>query len=153
MVSSKAPTVAAYLKELPAERRTELGAVRNVILAHLPDGYEEIMQYGMIVYVVPLSTYPQGYLGKKDVPLSYAALAAQKNFMSVYLMNIYSDTETEQWFQKASTASGKKLDMGKSCIRFKKAHDLPLDVIGQAIARTSVQEFIATYEASRKSRR
>lgn len=150
MVSSKATTVAAYLRELPAERRTELEAVRAVILAHLPEGYQEIMQYGMIVYVVPLSAYPQGYLGKKDVPLSYAALAAQKNFMSVYLMNIYSDTATEQWFQKASIASGKKLDMGKSCIRFKKAHDLPLDVIGQAIARTSVQEFIATYEASRR---
>lgn len=150
MVSSKATTVAAYLKELPAERRRELEAVRAVILAHLPDGYEEVMQYGMIVYVVPLSAYPQGYLGKKDVPLSYAALAAQKNFMSLYLMNIYSDTDTLQWFQQAFEASGKKLDMGKSCVHFKKAQDLPLDVVGQAIARTSVQEFIATYEASRK---
>lgn len=149
-MQSRAKTVGEYLKELPEERRKVVAAVRSVIRKHLPRGYREIVQYGMIGYVVPLRLYPQGYLGKKDVPLPYAGLASQKGHLSLYLMNIYSDKEAAGWFRKAFRASGKKLDMGKSCVRFKKAEDLPLDVIGQAIARTPVAEYIARYEQSRQ---
>lgn len=149
-MQSKAKTVAGYLKELPADRRKDVEAVRKEILRRLPKGYEETMQYGMICYAVPLKTYPAGYLGNTQVPLCYAALASQKNYISVYLMDIYGDKGNESWFQKAYKASGKKLDMGKSCVRFKKAEDAALDVIGDAVARTSVKEYIATYEKTRR---
>lgn len=147
-MQSKSKTVKEYLKELPKERRIAIEAVRNVILKNLPNGYEEIM-LGMIVYVVPLSRYPAGYLGKKDVPLPFAGLASQKNHMAVYLMNIYAERDAEQWFKKAYKESGKKMDIGKCCVRFRKLEDLPLDVIGKAVARTSVSAFIKMYEASR----
>ena len=104
------------------------------------------MQYGMIWYVIPLERYPVTYSGQA---LGIAALASQKNYMSLYLMNVYGETETERWFVEEYNASGKKLDMGKSCVRFKKLEDLPLDLIGKAIARTSVDEFVGMYEASR----
>ena len=151
-MQSKAKTVQEYLNELPTDRREDIEAVRKVILKNLPKGYEETIQYGMISYVVPLKLYPEGYLGKKDTPLPYAALASQKNYMSLYLMNIYSEqnSEAEQWFKKEYEASGKKMDVGKSCVRFKKAEDLPLDVIGRAIARTSVKEFVRMYEEGKK---
>ncbi len=149
MVKSYATTVKAYLDGLPPERRAAIRAVRKVVLDNLPKGYEETIAYGMLGYVVPLKLYPKGYLGKKDVPLPYASLAAQKNYMALYLMNIYGDKKTEEWFVKEYTASGKKLDMGKSCVRFKRLDDLPLDVIGKAIARTPVNELIAKYEAAR----
>jgi hypothetical protein len=149
-MQSNAKTVEEYLLELPEDRRQAIETVRNVILENLPKGFEETMQYGMISYVVPLSIYPDGYLGKKDTLLPYASLASQKNHMAVYLMNIYTDKESEAWFTKQYKASGKKMDVGKSCVRFKKVDDLPLDVIGSAIGRTSVQDFITTYEESRK---
>ena len=104
------------------------------------------MLYGMIAYVIPLEQYPVTY---NRQPLEYAALASQKNYMSLYLMNIYGDKDTEEWFVERYTASGKKLNMGKSCIRFKKLEDLPLDLVGEAIARTPVADFIKLYEASR----
>ena len=107
------------------------------------------MQYGMISYVIPLEKYPLTY---NKQPLGYAALASQKNYMSLYLMNIYAKKETEQWFTEEYRASGKKLDMGKSCVRFKKLDDLPMDLIGKAVARTTVAEFIELYEASKRSR-
>lgn len=149
-MQSKATTVKEYLESLPEDRRKAISAVRKEILKNLPKGYEEVMQYGMIGYVVPLSIYPAGYLGKKDVPLPYAALASQKNYMSVYLMNIYGDKKGEEWFKKAYAKSGKKLDMGKSCVRFKKLEDLPLEVIGEAVGRTSVEEMIRGYERARR---
>ena len=149
-MQSTAKTVSAYLKELPAERRAVIEAVRAVILKKLPKGYEETMQYGMITYVVPLKTYPAGYLNKKDVPLPYVGLAAQKNFYAVYL-GLYSDKKAEAWFKKAYKDAGKKLDMGKSCVRFKKLEDLPLEVIGQAIKLTPVKTFIEYYESGRNS--
>ncbi len=147
-------TVQNYLNQLPEERRHALEQVRKVILDNLPEGYEETMQNGMIVYVVPLSRYPTGYLGKKDVPLPFAALASQKHHMAVYLTNIYADRdpEMEQWFKQAYRASGKKMDVGKSCIRFRKLEDLPLNVIGQAVAKTPVDLFIQKYEGSRKKK-
>ena len=149
MARSQATTVEEYLAELPADRAETLEAVRKVILQHLPEGYVEAMQYGMIGYAVPLETYPVTYNGQ---PLEYAALASQKRHISLYLMNVYGNPETEQWFIQGYKASGKKLDMGKSCVRFKKLDDLPLDLIGQAIARTPMPEFISAYEASRKKR-
>ena len=146
MAYSKAATVEEYLNELPAERRQTVEAVRKIILDSLPEGYEEAVQFGMISYVVPLERYPKTY---NRQPLSYAALASQKNYVSVYLMNIYGDPETERWFTERYRASGKRLDMGKSCVRFRKLDDLPLDLIAEAVAMTSVESFIQLYEASR----
>jgi hypothetical protein len=145
MVTSKAATVPEYLAELPDDRRPSIEAVRAVILEHLPPGYEEVMQYGMISYVVPFSRYPDTY---NKQPLAIASLANQKRYMALYLMGIYSD-DGESWFQTAWKATGKQLDMGKSCVRFKRLDDLALDVVGAAIARTSVDEFIEQYERSR----
>ena len=147
MAQTKAETVDEYLAELPEDRRAALQTVRTAILEHLPQGYEETVQHGMIGYVIPLEKYPVTYNGQ---PLVFAALASQKNYMSLYLMNIYGDTETEQWFVDQYKASGKKLDMGKSCVRFKRLEDLPIDLVGAAIARTSMAEFIERYEASRR---
>ncbi|HYD91684.1 MAG TPA: DUF1801 domain-containing protein, partial [Flavobacterium sp.] len=131
-MQSQAKTVKEYLDQLPSEQRGELEAVRKVVRKNLPKGYVETMQYSMITYVVPLKIYPTGYLGKKDVPLPYIGLASQKNYLSLYLMNIYGDHKLREAFLKAYKKSGKKLDMGKSCLRFKKAADLSLDVIGEA---------------------
>ena len=139
--------VREYLDGLPPDRRQAIETVRRAILDNLPDGYQETLDFGMVAYVIPLETYPETYNGH---PLMYAALASQKRHMAVYLMNIYGDAETERWFTEMYQASGKKLDMGKSCVRFKKLDDLPVDLIGQAIARTSVAEYIERYEASRK---
>ena len=146
MVKSGAATVEAYLAELPAERREAVETVRRTILANLPDGYEEQMSFGMIGYVVPLSRYPDTY---NKQPLALAALASQKRHMAVYLNNVYGDPATLEWFTAAYAASGKRLDMGKSCVRFKRLADLPLDVIGETIARTSLDDFIAFYESAR----
>ena len=146
MAQSAAQTVDEYIGELAPDRQEAIATVREVILDHLPEGYEETMQHGMISYVIPLEKYPVTY---NRLPLMYAALASQKNYMSVYLMNIYGDVQVEQWFIDRYSSSGKKLDMGKSCVRFKKLDDLPLDLIGEAIARTSVANFIQRYESSR----
>ena len=147
MAKSKAKTVDEYLAELPEDRRAEIAIVRKVILANLPDGYQEMMQFGMIGYVVPLERYPVTYNGQ---PLMFAALASQKNYMSLYLMNICSDEAVEKWFVEGYKASGKKLDMDKACVRFKSLQDLPIDLVGEAIALTPVAHFIERYEASRK---
>lgn len=146
MVKSDAATVEAYLAELPPERREAIAEARRTILANLPDGYEEQMTFGMIGYVVPLSRYPDTY---NKEPLALAALASQKRHMAVYLNNVYGDPATLEWFTAAYAASGKRLDMGKSCVRFKRLADLPLDVIGETIARTSLEDFIAFYESAR----
>ncbi len=143
-------TVEEYLRDLPVDRRNEIEKVRQVILENLPAGYEEIIQYGMIGYGVPLEIYPAGYMNDKTKPVPYAALASQKNYMAIYLMNIYGNKETEEWFIQEYKKSGKKLDMGKSCIRFKKADDLALDVLGKTIARTSVENFIEIYQKARQ---
>ena len=151
-MQSTARTVAQYIQELPADRRSAISAVRDVILAYLPAGYEEVMQYGMIGYVVPHRLYPAGYHCKPSDPFPYAALGSQKNHMAIYLCNVYGNKETESWFRKAYQATGKKLDMGKSCVRFKKIEQLPLDVIGQVIARTPVHKYIAGVEAALKAK-
>ena len=150
---SRASTPKEYLDELPEERRKAISKVRSVIRKHLPKGYKETMQYGMISYVVPLSRYPDGYLKRKDEPLPYISLASQKNHMAVYFGNLYSEKELLRWFENAYEKAGKKLDMGKSCVRFKKLENLPLDVIGKAVAATSVDDFISMYEDSRSKRK
>ena len=147
MQQTDAEQVRQYLDALSLDRRMAIETVRHAILENLPEGYQEMFDFGMLAYVIPLETYPKTYNGH---PLIYAALASQKRHMAVYLMNIYGDVETERWFTMAYQASGKKLDMGKSCVRFKKLDDLPVDLIGQAIARTPVAEHIGRYEASRK---
>lgn len=146
MVQSHAKTVSEYLDELTIERRAEIEAVRATILDNLPDGYEELMQFGMIGYCVPLSRYPKTYNG---APLNYTALASQKNHMSIYLMGCYGDARLVKWFEAEFKKSGKRLNMGKSCVRFKKLDDLPLELIGQAVGRMPVDDFIALYERSR----
>ena len=146
MASSKAGTVDEYLAELPEDRRAVVSAVRDVVLRNLPAGYREAMGYGMITWGIPLEEYPDTYNGQ---PLGYAALAAQKNYYALYLMTPYQDPAQEQWLREAFAAAGKKLDMGKSCVRFKKLDDLPLDVIGDVIASTPPEKHIAQYEASR----
>src|ERR1019366_8516945 len=138
-----AANVEDYLQGLPEDRRVAISAVREVILANLPKGYEECMGYGMIGYVVPHSLYPAGYHCNPKLPLPFANLASQKNHMALYLMIVYGHKPTEQWFRQAWQAAGKKLDMGKCCVRFKKLDDVPLEVIGQAIARVSVKDYIA----------
>ena len=142
-----------YLEKLPIERKEALEAVRKIIKKSLPKGYQETIQYGMITYVVPLKAYPKGYLDKKDSPLPYVSIVSQKSHMAVYLMNLYADKKINEWFTKAYKASGKKMDIGKSCIRFKKLEDLPLDLIGEAIAKTSVDKFIKLYEEGRPKKK
>lgn len=149
MVSSKAKTVKEYLSELPEDKRTVIEKVRKTLLANIPSGYKEGMPYGMISYFVPLDSYPNGYLGDKKTPLPYAALGAQKNFFAVYLMTSYGNKELNNWFVSEYKKTGKKLDMGKSCVRFKKLDDLPLELIGQMVAKVSVKQFIAVYEKAR----
>ena len=146
MVKSDAGTVQDYLDELPDDRRESMQAVRRVVLDNLPDGYEEMMLYGMIGWAIPLEVYPETYNGH---PLAYASLGNQKNYMSLYLMNVYGDEVTEEWFKERYAASGKKLNMGKSCVRFKRADDLPLDLIGEVISRTPAEDYIRYYEQSR----
>lgn len=146
-MQSTAQTVLAYLAELPEERRLALSTVRETILRHLPEGYEEGMQYGMIGYYVPHRLYPAGYHCNPKEPLPFAGLASQKNYMALYLGCVYGSEEEAAWFREAYRATGKKLDMGKSCVRFKCLEDLPLELIGEAVARVPVAQFIARYEA------
>jgi uncharacterized protein YdhG (YjbR/CyaY superfamily) len=146
-MQSKATTVQAYLASLPPDRREAIEAVRKVILKNLDKDYVENMSYGMIGYCVPHSIYPPGYHCKPEQALPFAALASQKNYMSVYLMCTYGRVSHLKWFQDAWAKTGKKLDMGKSCIRFKKVEDLALDVIGESIRRVPAKNYIAEVEA------
>jgi hypothetical protein len=149
-MQSKATTVEQYLAELPAARREALEAVRVVILENLSKGYEEGMQYGMIGYYVPHSVYPAGYHCDSSQPLPFAGLASQKNYMSIYLHCIYGNPEQEAWFREAWAKSGKKLDMGKSCIRFKSIDDVPLAVLGQTVKQVPMKKFVDYYESAVK---
>jgi hypothetical protein len=149
MVQSHAKTVAAYLKELPAERRKVVAEVRKLIRRRLPTGYEEAIGWGMITYQVPLSRYSKTYNGK---PLCYAGLAAQKNNYSLYLMCIYNGQPLQARLHDAFKKMGKKPDMGKACIRFKRVEDLTLEVIGDIVASVPVEKFISIYEKSRNMR-
>lgn len=145
-MQSQATTVQEYLAEVPDDRLEAIEAVREVILENLPEGFEEAVNWGMITYQVPLSRYPNTYNKK---PLMMAALASQKNHMAVYLTGVYADAESRARFKSAYQATGKRMDMGQSCVRFRKLDDLPLELVGQAIAEYSVDEFIELNERAR----
>lgn len=142
-MNSEAATVTEYLAGLPADRRAAIDAVRKVVRTNLPQGYVETMRWGMITYEVPLATYPDTYNGQ---PLSYAAIANQKQHMSVYLMGIYGSEELRARFEDEYRATGKRMDIGKSCVRFKKLDDLPLDVIGRAVAAVPLDTFVGLHD-------
>jgi len=146
MASSAATTVSDYLASLPPARRAAIARVRDVVNASLPRGYEETMQYGMISWVVPPSRLAETYNGQ---PLALASLASQKQHMALYLVSVYGDPTLAAWFASAAKAAGKRLDMGKSCVRFTRLDQLPLEVIGEAIRRVSVDAFVAAYHANR----
>jgi Domain of unknown function (DU1801) len=145
-MQSKATTVEQYLAELPEDRRKAIEAVRQVVLKNLDKDYEEGIQYGMIGYYVPHRVYPPGYHCDPKQPLPFAGLASQKNHMSLYLMCAYGETDHANWFKDAWAKTGKKLDMGKACVRFKKLEDLALDVIGEAIRKVPAKKYIAHCE-------
>ena len=149
MARSSATTVEEYLDELASERRGQIEAVRSVVLENLPDGYTESMNWGMITWEIPLERYPKTY---NKQPLMYAALASQKNYMSLYMMCVYAHDGTQTEFERRYRASGKKLNMGKSCVRFKSVDDLPMDLIAETIASTPVDDYIKSYEAARKKK-
>ena len=148
MVQSKAKTVARYLKELPPDRRQALEVLRAVFLDNIDDDIVEVMSYGMIGYHVSFDAYPAGYHCDPSTPLPYAGLASQKNHMSLYMMGLYMDPDDVAQFRAAWRATGKRLDMGKSCVRFKRVEDVPLDVVAAAIRRMPSRRYIATYTAS-----
>jgi hypothetical protein len=149
----EASTVAEYLEKLPDDRRAALQAVRKIIRQNLDGGFKEGIQYGMIGYFVPHNVYPPGYHCDPKQPLPFAGLASQKNYMSMYLGCIYVDTEREAWFRKEWSKTGKRLDMGKACIRFKKLDDLPLELIAEVIAKTTAKDYIEFYESVIKAPR
>jgi Domain of unknown function (DU1801) len=150
-MQSKTTTVEKYLAELPEDRRKALVVLRQVILKNLDKDYEEGIQYGMIGYYVPHRVYPAGYHCDPKQPLPFAHLASQKNHMSLYLMCVYGESELSRWFREAWAKTGKKLDMGKACVRFKKLEDLALDVIAEAIKRMPAKKFIEICEAATKT--
>src|SRR3954466_4503735 len=144
-----ASTVAEYLAALPADRRAALSAVRKVINDNLPNGYEEGMQFGMIGWYVPLSTYPSGYGDNRKLPLPLIGLASQKSGMVLHCIALYMNPTLSTWFTSEYKKSGKKLDMGKGCVRFKKLDDLAVDVVGRMVARVPAEEHMANYRATR----
>lgn len=155
-MQSKATTVAEYLKNLPDDRRAAINTVRKVILANLDKQYEEGMQYGAIGYYVPHKIFPAGYHCDPKQPLPFAALASQKNYMSLYMMGVYcgcgeapgsDETADARWFREAWVKTGKKLDMGKSCVRFKRIEDVALEVVGAAIKRVPAKTYIERYQS------
>jgi len=145
---SRAKTVEEYLASLPMDLRREVEAVREVVNRRLPKGYEEGLGYGMIGWHVPHRLYPSGYHCDPKQPLPFVGLAARKNHLSLYLMGVYGDDSHRAWFEEVWAKTGKNRDMGKACIRFKRAEDLPLEVIGEAVARVPVEAFVARYEAT-----
>lgn len=145
-----ASTVTEYLAALPADRREALNEVRRRINKALPKGYEEGIQWGMISWFVPLSTYPAGYGGNKKVALPLISLASQKNYMALHMVCFYGQPELREWFVAQYSKSGKKLDMGQGCLRFKTLSDLALDVLEKTVAKLPVNEYVAGYQAVRE---
>jgi hypothetical protein len=145
-MKSSASSVEGYLRKLPEERRIVVAAVREVIRENIPAGYREGVNWGAITWEVPLSRYPDTYNGQ---PLCYVALAAQKNHFAIYMMGVYQDPAQAQWLKDEFQKAGKKLDMGKSCVRFRKLDDLPLGVIGKVVASVKLKDYLVRYEAAR----
>jgi hypothetical protein len=146
-MQSKAASIDDYINELPAERHEAMQKLRKLILKNLPKGFKEEMSYGMIGYVVPHDIYPKGYHCDPKLPLPFMGLASQKNFIAIYHMGVYADADLYKWFVTAHAAvSLKKLDMGKSCIRYKKTEDIPFNLIGELASKFTVANWIALYE-------
>ncbi len=145
MPATSATTATEYLAQLPPDRKAFVSAIRRTIRQHLPTGYKEVVNWGMLAYTIPLSRYPNASNGQ---PLCYAALASQKNYVSVHLVGAYMSPALTKAIQAGFKAAGKKLDMGKGCLRFKRLEDVPLEVIGKAIASMPVETYISTYEAA-----
>jgi uncharacterized protein YdhG (YjbR/CyaY superfamily) len=150
-MQSKTTTPEAYIAEMPADKQAAFKKLRAVIKKNLPKGFKEEMSYGMIGFVVPHSKYPAGYHCNPTLPLPFMNIASQKNFIVVYHMGIYADPKLLKWFTDAhAKASTKKLDMGKSCIRYKKPEDIPIDLIGELTSKITPDEWIAIYEKNIK---
>ena len=150
-MQSKALTPEEYLFNLPEDRKEVIHKLRSIIKENLPQGFEEVMSYGMLGYVVPHSIYPKGYHCDTKLPLPFINLASQKNFIALYHMGIYADTSLLEWFVTSYQKQySSKLDMGKSCIRFKKMNDIPFELIAELVAKVSVNDWIATYESAFK---
>lgn len=146
-MQSKSASVTDYIKEVPEDRQPAFNQLRNTILKNLPKGFEETMSYGMIGYVVPHSIYPAGYHCSPQLPLPFINIASQKNFIAFYHMGMYADKSLLEWFTaEYPKYSNAKLDMGKSCIRFKKAEDIPYKLIAALVKKVSVKNWIALYE-------
>ena len=152
MAADAPTTVDAYLAALPDERRALVSAIRDTLNAHLPEGYAEGIQYGMIGWFVPHALFPLGYHCDPKQPLPFVGLASQKSGVSLHLMFLYGNDEATRAFVEAWTATGKKLDMGKACVRVKRLADVPLEVIGAAVARVPVSAYVARYQATLASR-
>ena len=147
-MTSTAATVQDYMNELPEDKKEGIEKLRSLILENLPKGFEEGMSYGMIGYYVPHSIYPSGYHCSPQLPLPFMSVAGQKNSINFYHMGIYANPELYNWFvAEFPKHSSKKLDMGKSCIRFKKATDIPFELLGELVRKVSVSDWIATYES------
>lgn len=145
--TSSSPGVATFISGLPEDRRREVERVRKIVRKNLPAGYEEAASLNMLVYQVPLQRYPDTYNGQ---PLCYVGLGAQQNYLTLYLMRVYGDAAQRRRLESAFKREGKKLDMGKACIRFKKADDLPLDTIGELVASTPLKQWVDIAEAARR---
>lgn len=149
-MTSDAKTPEEYIANLPEDRREAVGKLRDVIRENLPPGFQETMGYGMLTYSVPLSTYPKGYHVGKDVPLGLISVASQKNFIAVYHMGVYGDPNLLNWFtEEYRNRVPTKLDMGKSCIRFKKPDQIPFDLIGELATKLTPEAWIEIYERAR----
>ena len=145
-MNKDAKTVEEYSQALPEERQEMVQTLRSAVKSRLPAGFQETMQYGMISFVVPSERFPDTY---NKQPLAIISIGNQKNYVSLYLMSHYGDAEAENWLKESFRDAGKRLDMGKSCLRFRKPDDIPVEVISQAAGRLSVDEFVQMYEASR----
>lgn len=149
---TNAKTPLEYLASLPEDRQEPMQRLHDVLKEHLPEGFEFALSYGMPAFVVPHSTYPAGYHCKPDEALPFISLASQKNFIALYHMGMYSDPALLEWFQSEwGKRTTKKLDMGKSCIRFKKPADIPYDLIGELAEKISPQQWIDLYESILKN--
>jgi len=150
-MQSSAKTVNDYMEELPEEKKAALSELRKVMLKNLPKGFKEEISYGMIGYVIPHSKYPNGYHCDPKMPLPFVSIASQKNFVAVYHMGIYADPKLLKWFtDEYPKHSGAKLDMGKSCIRFKKPDKIPFKLIGELVSKMSPDQWIKMYEQALK---
>lgn len=150
-MQSKASNVEEYLNQLPEDRKIAMNKLREIMLSNIPKGFNEEMSYGMLGYVIPHTIYPDGYHCNKELPLPFITIASQKNFIALYHMGIYSSPDLLKWFtDEYPKHTNLKLDMGKSCIRFKKVDQIPFDLISELVQKMSVAEWIAIYESQLK---